>query len=89
VPPERAERPGLGFGALTAALDAWAAWLRPCQSETVVLEATGVDGMALCAVLAARGFAVKLGEPQTGRPVPGRQTDVQEGQWRPALHPYG
>jgi transposase len=33
----------------------------------VVLESTGVYGIALCEVLEARGFDGKLGDPHTGR----------------------
>jgi transposase len=89
VPPDRDARPVQGFGAFTADLDAVAAWLRQCQSETVVMESTGVDGMAWFAVLDERGFDVKLGDPPTVRQVPGRKTDVQDGQWRQALHTSG
>jgi transposase len=89
VPPERDERPVQGFGAFTAELYALAAWLRQGQSETVVLESTGVSGMALCAVRDERGLDVKLVDPPTVRQVPGRKTDVQDGQWLPALHTYG
>ena len=57
--------------------------------ETVVLESTGVSWMALFAVLEERGFDVKLVDPHAVRQVPGRKTDVQDGQWRQALHTYG
>ena len=89
VPPARDERPVQCFGALTADLYALAAWLRPCQIETVVMESTGVSWMALCAVLAERGFDVKLVDPHAVRHVPGRQTDVKDGQWRQELHTDG
>jgi transposase len=86
VPPERDERPVQGFGAFTADLYASAAWLRQCQSETVVMESTGVYGIALFEVLEERGFDVKLVDPHTVRQVPGRKTDVQDGQWLQELH---
>lgn len=86
VPKERAEPPVRGCGAFPAALYAWVAWLRPGQSATVVLASTGVDGMALCEVLEARGFDVKLGAPHAVRQGPGRKTDVQDGPWRQELH---
>ena len=75
------------FGACTADLSALAAWLRQCQSETGVLESTGVDGIALCEVLEERGCDGKLVEAHDARQVPGRKTEVQDGQWRQELHP--
>ena len=45
--------------------------------------------MALLAVLAERGGAVKRGEAHQARRVPGRQTDVPDGQWLPDLPTYG
>src|SRR5919201_2207468 len=81
VPKDRAAQPVQCFGACTADLYALAAWLRPCQSETVVMESTGVSWMALFEVLAERGFDVTLVDPHPVRQVPGRQTDVQDCQW--------
>ena len=89
VPEDRDEEPVRRFGALTADLYVLAEWLRQCQIETVVMESTGVYGIALCAVLAERGFAVKLVDAHDARQVPGRKTDVQDGQWLQELHPYG
>jgi transposase len=89
VPEDRDEEPVRRFGAFTAALYVLAAWLRQCQSETVVLESTGVSWMALFAVLAERGFEVKLVEAHDARQVPGRKTDVQDGQWLQELHTSG
>ena len=66
VPKERDAQPGQCFGACTADLYALAAWLRQCQMETVVMASTGVYGMALFAVLEARGFDVKLVDPHRG-----------------------
>src|SRR5262245_9276269 len=86
-PPARAARPVHGCGALTAALYAVAAGLRQWPSETVVRESTGVSGMALVAVRAARGCDVKLVAPHAVRQVPGRKTDGQEGQGLPERPP--
>jgi transposase len=74
---------------LTADLYALAAWLRQCQIETVVMESTGVSWIALFEVLAERGFAVKLVEAHQARQVPGRKTDVKDGQWLQELHTSG
>src|SRR5262245_29809224 len=81
--------PAHGCGALTAALYAVAAGLRQRPSETVVRESTGVSGMALVAVRAARGCDVKLVAPHAVRQVPGRKTDGQEGQGLPERPPDG
>jgi transposase len=89
VPQEREEQPVRCCGACTAALYAWAAWRRPGQMDTGVMESTGGYGMALCAGRDARGCDVKLGEAQQARQVPGRKTDVQDGQWLHALHTSG
>jgi hypothetical protein len=77
------------FGAFTADLSALAAWLQQGQSAPLVLEATGVSWMTLFAGLEARGFEVKLVEAHDARQVPGRKTDVQDGQWLQELHTSG
>src|SRR5262249_5875120 len=50
---------------------------------------TGVSWMARFAVLEARGCDVKLVNAHQARQVPGRKTDVQDGQWLQELHTYG
>jgi transposase len=89
VPADRDAQPVQRFGALTADLYALAAWLRQCQIETVVMESTGVSGMALFEVLEERGFEVKLVDAHQARQVLGRKTDVKDGQWLHELHTYG
>jgi transposase len=89
VPEDRDEEPVRRFGALTAALSVLAAWRRPCQSATVVMESTGVSGMPLCEGLEARGCAVKLVDAHDARQVPGRKTDVTDCQGLQELHPSG
>ena len=89
VPKERDEQPVQRFGAFTADLYTLAVWLRQCQIETVVLESTGVYWIALFEVLEERGFDVKLVDAHQARQVPGRKTDVQDGQWLQELHTYG
>ena len=89
VPQDRDEQPVQCFGALTADLYALAAWLRQWQIATVVMESTGVYWIALFEVLEARGFDVKLVDAHYARQVPGRKTDVKDGQWLQELHTYG
>ena len=89
VPCDRDEQPVQRFGAFTADLYALAEWLRQCQIETVVMESTGVYGIALFEVLEERGCEVKLVDAHDARHVPGRKTDVQDCQWLQELHTYG
>lgn len=89
IPSDREAEPVQRFGACTADLSALAAWLRQCQIDTVVMEAMGVYWMPLFAVLEERGFEVKLVDPHAVRQVPGRKTDVQDGQGLQELHTYG
>ena len=89
VPEDRDEEPVRRLGAFTADLYVLAAWLRQCQMETVVMESTGVSWMALCEVLAERGFDVKLVDAHDARQVPGRKTDVKDCQWLQELHTSG
>src|SRR4029453_3552946 len=88
VPADRDAQPVQRFGAFTADLYALAAWLRECQIDTVVMESTGVSWMALFEVLEERGFDVKLVDAHQARQVPGRKTDVKDGQWLQELHTY-
>ena len=89
MPADRDAQPVQRFGAFTADLYALAEWLRQCQIDTVVMESTGGYGIALFEVLEERGFDVKLVEAHQARQVPGRKTDVKDGQWLPELHTYG
>jgi transposase len=89
VPPDRDAQPAQRFGVFTADLYALAVWLRQCQIDTVVMESTGVYWITLFEVLEERGFDVKLVDPHAVRQVPGRKTDVKDGQWLQELHTYG
>src|SRR2546423_5596506 len=89
VPEDRDEEPVRRFGAFTADLYVLAEWLRQCQIETVVMEATGVYWITLFEVLEARGFDVKLVDAHDARQVPGRKTDVRDCQWLQELHTSG
>ena len=58
MPHDRDAQPVQQFGAFPADLYALAEWLRPCPSETVVMESTGVSWIALLEVLEERGCDV-------------------------------
>lgn len=76
-------------GAHTAALAAGADWRGACAIPTGALESTGVSGIPLVEVRAARGFQVRRVDPgpmpRNGRP----PSDGHAGQWLPRLPPYG
>jgi transposase len=77
------------FGAFTADLHALADWLTRCGIETVAMESTGVYWIPLFELLSERGFEVKLVDPRQLKNVPGRKTDVLDGQWIQQLHTFG
>src|SRR5437879_8836732 len=80
VPADRDAQPVQRFGAFTADLYALAAWLRQCQIDTVVMETTGVYGIALFEELEERGCDVKLEDAYRARQEPGRTTGVTESE---------
>lgn len=89
VPPDRDEQPVQEFGCWTADLIRLAEWLRTCRIDTVAMQATGVYWIALYDVLTRYGIRVVLVNAQHTKNVPGRKSDVQEGQWLMKLHTYG
>jgi transposase len=90
VPPSDDPQPVRGFGALTADLEALAAWLVACAITPVALESTGVSWIPLFALLEARGFEVLLVEPQQVQKSKGRPTsDVHDCPWSQRLHTFG
>src|SRR5216684_369527 len=89
-PPDSAPQPVRRCGACTADLAARASGLPQCAVRTVALEATGVYGIPLFAVRAARGFRVVWAEARAGHRAPGRpKTEGQDWQGLPRLHTYG
>ena len=85
VPPDRDEHPVREFGCWTRARNERAEWLQSCRIDTVAMQAMGVYGMALYDVLEPQGIRVVWVHAQHTQNVPGRKTDVQEGQWRMKL----
>jgi transposase len=78
------------FGAVTADLEALAAWLTECGVTTVAMESTGVYWIPLFDLLASRGFQVILVDPRQTTHAPGRpKSDVLDCQWIRRLHSYG
>src|SRR5262249_33782488 len=90
VPPDRDDQPVRSFRTNTCDLEAIAAWLKKCGSDTVVLESTGVYWVPLYELLERHGFSVWLVDPHAVKKVPGRpKTDVHDAQWLQRLHCYG
>jgi transposase len=89
VPPDRDEQPVREFGSCTAELKRMAEWLQRCGIETVAMQATGVYWFSVYDILEQHGLKVFLVNAAHTRNIPGRKTDVQEGQWLMKLHTYG
>jgi transposase len=89
VPTGRAAEPVQEFGSFTADLHRMAQWLKACQIETVVMQATGVYWMALYDVLESYGLQVNVVNARHTKTLPGRKTDVLECQWLQKLHTFG
>jgi transposase len=89
VPPDRDEQPVREFGSWTADLLKIAEWLKACGIQTVAMQSTGVYWIALYDVLEKAGLEVYLVNAHYTKNLPGRKSDVQEGQWLMKLHTYG
>src|SRR6516225_4030749 len=76
VPPGRRDPSVQTFGSFTADLHRMAQWLRACHIETVVMQATGVYGMALYQVLESYGFQVYVVNAKYTKTLEGRKTEV-------------
>lgn len=89
VSPDRDPRPVREFGSWTAALEELADWLQSLGIERVVMQSTSVYWIGLYDVLEKRGFKICLSNARDTKNLPGRKSDVQEGQWLLKLDTYG
>src|ERR1700681_2211004 len=89
VPPSRDPQPVRCFGCTTAELKKMAEWLTQCGIRTVAMQSTGVYWIAVYDILEEAGVEVYLVDARETKNLPGRKTDVQEGQWLMKLHTYG
>jgi hypothetical protein len=89
VPPSRDPQPVRCLGCTTAELKKMAEWLTQCGIGTVAMQSTGVYGIAVYDILEEAGMEVYLVNARETKNLPGRKTDVQEGQWLMKLHTYG
>jgi transposase len=81
VPEDRDTLPVRAFGTCTPDRLALADWLVSCRIATVAMASTGVSGIPVYAMLAARGFNVDLGHAHHLKQVPGRTSENKDGQW--------
>jgi transposase len=89
VAAHRDPQPVRKFGSFTADVHCMAQWLKACQVETVVMQATGVYWVALYQILQEYGFDTQVVNARYTKSLPGRKTDVQECQWLQQLHTFG
>ena len=89
VGPDRDPEPVRTFGTFTGDLHRLADWFERCGVRTVAMESTGVYWIPAYEVLDQRGFEVVLVNARDAKHVPGRKSDVSDGQWLQRLHEYG
>lgn len=77
------------FGTFTVELEALRDWFKEQGVRTVALEATGVYWLYLYEVLEAAGLEVAVVNGRHVQNVPGRKTDMSDGQWLATLHAHG
>jgi transposase len=77
------------FSTFTGQLEELRDWLKAQGVRTVAMEATGVYWLYLYEVLEAGGFAVVVVNGRHVQNVPGRKTDMADGQWLATLHAHG
>jgi hypothetical protein len=66
-----------------------AQWLKGCDVQTVILQATGVNWIALFQILESYRFQVNVVNARHTKTSPGRKTDVLECQWLQKLPSFG
>jgi transposase len=89
VRPDMSVTPIRTFSTYTPDLEALADWLQACHVTTVAMEATGVYWIPVYEILESCGFKVYLVNARHIKNVPGRKTDICDGQWVQTLHTYG
>jgi hypothetical protein len=89
VPVDRAPTPVRPFGTFTPDLHTRADWLVACPITTVAMESTGVSGIPIDELRAARGLEAVLVNAHQLKIVPGRKRDVPDCQWIQRLHTSG
>lgn len=89
VPPDRTEESVRCFETFTEDLYELAAWFKEHGVTSVAMESTGVLWIPVFYILERCGIEVFLVNAHHVKHVPGRKTDVQDGQWLQYLHSVG
>ena len=89
VPEDRDEASVRTFNCLTTGLKAMADWLRKCDIERVVMEATGVYFVPVFEFLQDSGFTVSLVRGGAARDIAGKKTDVADAVWLRTVYSCG
>jgi hypothetical protein len=77
------------FGTFTGELERLRDWFRAQGVRSVAMEATGVYWLYVYEVLEAGGLEVVVVNGRHVQNVPGRKTDMADGQWLATLHAHG
>jgi len=89
VPPGRNQPSVRRFGCCTADLEELTNWLKACQIDTVVLEATGNYWVVLYDMLEERQLKPVVVNPRYAKNMSGKKGDISDCQWMQKLHTYG
>ena len=89
ISPDRDAEPVRCFGCFTADLRELGRWLVEKGVRSVAMQSTGVYWMPVFEILEQHGLEVYLVNARHTRNLPGRKSDVQEGQWLLKLHTFG
>jgi transposase len=89
VPPDRDGAPVRAFRTFPPDLEELVAWLLACGIDTIAMESTGIDWVAIYELLEAAGIVPYLVNARHVRMVPGRKTDWNDAQWLQKLHALG
>jgi len=89
VRPDRVEQCTRSFGCCTADLNELADWLKQCDAQTVVMEATGNYWVVLYDILEERQLNPVVVNPRYAKNMSSKKTDIRDCQWMQKLHTYG
>jgi transposase len=89
VPAGRTEQSTQRFGCCTAELERLAEWLKACQVDTVVMEATGNYWVVLYDLLEQRALRPVVVNPRYAKNMSGKKGDIADCEWMQKLHTYG
>jgi len=89
ISPDLCDEPVQTFQAFTSDLGRMAYWLKANGVTTVAMESTGVYWVPAYEILEKHGIQAMVCNARDVRMVPGRKSDVNDGQWLQRLHACG